>query len=55
MLGAVSCTGQGNPATKNKTTAALPEPTEDQVRERGLIRQIEDSGYPFVNLTIAVR
>jgi hypothetical protein len=52
MLGAVSCTGQGNPATKNKTTAALPEPTEDQVRERGLIRQIEDSGYPFVNLTI---
>lgn len=45
MLGAVSCTGQSK-------TAALPEPAEDQIRERGLIRLMEDSGYPFVNLTI---
>lgn len=52
MLGVFSCTGQGNPATKNKAAAALPEPTDDQIRERGLIRQIEDSGYPFVSLTI---
>lgn len=52
MLSAVSCTGQGNPATKNKASAALPEPSEDQIRERGLLRQVEDSGYPFVNLTI---
>lgn len=42
-----SCTGQG----KSKT-AELPAPVEDQISEMGLLKQVEDSEYPFVNLVI---
>jgi hypothetical protein len=48
----ISCTGQGNPKGKNKAAAELPAPIEDQIREMGLLREVEDSGYPFVNLII---
>lgn len=52
MILNVSCTGQGKQGNKNTTVQDLPEPTEDQIRELGLLKQAEESGYPFYTLLI---
>ncbi|MBK6948133.1 MAG: hypothetical protein IPH16_08830 [Haliscomenobacter sp.] len=49
-----SCTGQkpSNDKTKTETSDELGEPTGDEIREMGIIRNVEDSGYPFFNVVI---
>lgn len=47
----VSCTGQGKQGNKN-STPDIPEPTGEEIREMGLLKQVEDSGYPFFNVLI---
>ncbi|MEY4134605.1 MAG: hypothetical protein ACOYOO_00620 [Saprospiraceae bacterium] len=46
-----SCTGQGRQGNKN-STPDIPEPTGEQIRELGRLKQVEDSGYPFFTLLI---
>jgi hypothetical protein len=51
-------TSQEAPATDSSSKATLPQPTEDdtlnrdQIREMGIIKEVEDAGYPFMSLKI---
>ena len=49
VLGIMSCTAQNG----SRQTASLAEPVGDEIREFGLITNIEDSGYPFFNCTVS--
>ncbi len=52
LMLSVSCTGQGKQGNKSTADKDLPEPTGEQIRELGLLKQVEDSGYPFFTLLI---
>lgn len=52
MVLSASCTGQGKQGNKSTAGQGLPEPTGEQIRELGLLKQVEDSGYPFFTLLI---
>lgn len=52
MIISASCTGQGKQGNKTTEGQGLPEPTGEQIRELGLLKQVEDSGYPFFALLI---
>jgi hypothetical protein len=51
LILSASCTGQGKPGNKN-AGPDIPEPTGEQIRELGMLKQVEDSGYPFFTLLI---
>ena len=48
---ATGCSGQGKAGGSN-AEVNIPEPSGDEIRETGRVKSVEDSGYPFVNLTI---
>lgn len=54
MIAFVSCSGQQSSKSDQTAAgkAALPEMAEDEIREFGLVKQVEDAGYPFATLTI---
>jgi hypothetical protein len=52
LLIAASCSGQHKNSAGSSSELSIPEPAGEEVREMGLVKSAEDSGYPFFNLTI---
>lgn len=50
----LSCTGQQSSASRpmNKQTEEAQAINAEEIQEMGLLKQVEDSGYPFATLTI---
>ena len=49
---ASSCSGQNKNSAGKDAEVGIAEPSGEEAREMGLVKSVEDSGYPFVNLTI---
>ena len=50
----LSCTGQGKPTAQAQQEAPAQESpsAQEEIREMGLLKSAEDSGYPFMTLQI---
>lgn len=54
MAAFISCSGQQSSNAQKEATeqSTLSESTDDEIHEFGLVKQVEDAGYPFATLAI---